>query len=48
VLDANGAAVAAVAVQGPALRLPDDRLSAVADRIAETTTAIGPVLAATG
>jgi DNA-binding IclR family transcriptional regulator len=48
VLDANRAAVAAVAVQGPALRLPDDRLSAVADRIAETTTAIGPVLAATG
>jgi IclR family transcriptional regulator, acetate operon repressor len=48
VLDANGTAVAAVAVQGPALRLPDDRLPAVADRIAEATKAIAPVLAATG
>jgi DNA-binding IclR family transcriptional regulator len=48
VFDANGAAVAAVAVQGPALRLPDDRLPAVADRIAEATKAIAPVLAATG
>lgn len=48
VLDANGTAVAAVAVQGPALRLLDDRLPAVADRIAEATKAIAPVLAATG
>jgi IclR family transcriptional regulator, acetate operon repressor len=48
VLDVNGTAVAAVAVQGPALRLTDDRLPAVADRIAEATKAIAPVLAATG
>ncbi len=48
VLDPNGAAVAAVAVQGPAMRMLDDRLPELAARIAETTTAITPTLAATG
>ncbi|MGH9111326.1 MAG: IclR family transcriptional regulator [Acidimicrobiales bacterium] len=48
VLDANGAAVAAVAVQGPTMRMPDDGLPAVVARIAETTEAVSPLLTATG
>src|SRR5918996_1108919 len=38
------AAVAAVAVQGPALRLPDDSLEAVAGQVVEAAEAIGPML----
>jgi DNA-binding IclR family transcriptional regulator len=45
VLDAAGSAVAAVAVQGPAMRLPDDLLSSVADAIMATSRAVGPLLA---
>jgi len=45
VLDAAGSASAAVAVQGPALRLPDDRLPSVARQIAQAGEALGPVLA---
>jgi IclR family transcriptional regulator, acetate operon repressor len=46
VLDPSRNAVAAVAVQGPAMRMPDDRLPAVAALIAETTEAVSPLLAA--
>ena len=45
VLDAAGSASAAVAVQGPALRLPDDRLPSVARQIAQAGEALGPLLA---
>jgi Bacterial transcriptional regulator len=45
VLDAAGAASAAVAIQGPAMRLPDDRLPSVARQIAEVGEALGPLLA---
>ena len=45
VLDAAGSAVAAVAVQGPATRLPDDRLQVVARRIADLSEDLGPMLA---
>jgi DNA-binding IclR family transcriptional regulator len=45
VLDASGSAVAAVAVQGPALRLPDDLLASVAHAIVATSRTVGPVLA---
>jgi DNA-binding IclR family transcriptional regulator len=45
VLDAAGSAVAAVAVQGPAMRLPDDRLAPVARAIATTSDTVGPLLA---
>lgn len=44
VLEGSGAAVAAVAVQGPALRLPDDSLEAVAGQVVEAAEAIGPML----
>ena len=45
VLDGGGSAAAAVAVQGPAMRLPDDRLPSVARQIAEATEDLGPLLA---
>jgi IclR family transcriptional regulator, acetate operon repressor len=45
VLAAAGSAVAAVAVQGPAMRLPDDRLASVASEIVATSEAVGPLLA---
>lgn len=45
VLDAGGSAAAAVAVQGPAIRLTDDRLSSVARRIVEASEDLGPLLA---
>jgi IclR family transcriptional regulator, acetate operon repressor len=45
VLDGNGTAVAAVAVQGPALRLSDARLDELAALLVETTRALAPLLA---
>jgi IclR family transcriptional regulator, acetate operon repressor len=45
VLDAAGAATAAVAVQGPAMRLPDDRLPTVAREIVKASDDLGPLLA---
>jgi IclR family transcriptional regulator, acetate operon repressor len=44
VLDAAGSAVAAVAVQGPAMRLPDDRLAPLARAVATTSGTVGPLL----
>ena len=46
VLGAAGSALAAVAVQGPTVRLPDDRLARLAAQIAEATRGIAPLLAA--
>lgn len=46
VLDEHGRAIAAIAVQGPALRLTDDRLDAVAAHLAETARVVGPLLGA--
>lgn len=43
---ASGSAVAAIAVQGPALRLPDNRLPELARHIEGTAVSIGPLLAA--
>jgi DNA-binding IclR family transcriptional regulator len=40
VLDANRVAVAAVVVQGPALRLPDSRLATVARQVVATAEAV--------
>jgi DNA-binding IclR family transcriptional regulator len=48
VLDRAGVAVAAVAVQGPTIRLPDDRVAALGARIAQANATIAPVLAASG
>jgi IclR family transcriptional regulator, acetate operon repressor len=45
VLDAGGSAAAAVAVQGPAMRLTDDRLPSVARQIVEASEDLGPMLA---
>ncbi len=42
----DGRAIAAIAVQGPVLRLPDDVLPALARRIEQTATSMGPLLAA--
>lgn len=47
VLDAGGAAVAAIAVQGPTVRMGDERLAAVADDVAATAARVAPLLAAT-
>lgn len=47
VRDAGGSAVAAIAVQGPKVRLPDDRLGEVGARIAETAAAVSSLLVAT-
>ncbi|HET6833773.1 MAG TPA: IclR family transcriptional regulator [Acidimicrobiales bacterium] len=44
VLGGSGWAIAAVAVQGPAMRLPNDRLVTVAGQVVEATEAVGPVL----
>lgn len=41
---AGGRAVAAIAVQGPAIRLPDDRLASLAERIRATADGIAPLL----
>ena len=46
VLDTNRVATAAVAVQGPALRLPDERLEAVARQVVESAEALAPLLVA--
>jgi IclR family transcriptional regulator, acetate operon repressor len=45
-VSSNGHTVAAIAVQGPTLRLPDKRLPEIARRIEQTATRIAPVLAA--
>ncbi len=45
VLDSVGSAVAAVAVQGPAMRLPDDRLASIARAIVASSETVGPLLA---
>jgi IclR family acetate operon transcriptional repressor len=45
VLDATHSATAAVAVQGPTLRLPDDRLPSVARQIADASETLEPLLA---
>ena len=45
VLDTVGSAIAAVAVQGPAMRLPDDRLASVAHAIVAASETVGPFLA---
>ena len=37
--------LAAVAVQGPAMRLPDDLLASVADATKATSRTVGPLLA---
>jgi IclR family transcriptional regulator, acetate operon repressor len=47
VLDPSGNAIAAIAVQGPAIRLPDDRLEEVAADIIGTARRLAPLLAAT-
>jgi IclR family acetate operon transcriptional repressor len=47
VLDPGGIAVAAVAVQGPTLRLADDRLGELAALLVETTRTLAPLLAPT-
>lgn len=39
--------IAAIAVQGPVRRLPDDRLDSVAERVIEAAGTVAPVLAAT-
>jgi IclR family acetate operon transcriptional repressor len=46
VVGPTGEAVAAVAVQGPAVRLPDDRLAGLAAQVAEATRGIAPLLSA--
>jgi IclR family transcriptional regulator, acetate operon repressor len=43
--DPVGSAAAAVAVQGPAMRLTDDRLPSVARQIVEASEDLGPLLA---
>lgn len=48
VLDTHGSAIAAVAVQGPSIRLTDDRLDAIAEDIATTARRTAPLLNATG
>lgn len=48
VLDVAGHAVAAIAVQGPALRIPDDLLDALASEIADTARQVAPLLAVAG
>jgi IclR family transcriptional regulator, acetate operon repressor len=45
VLDPSGVAVAAVAVQGPTLRLADARLDELAGLLVETTRTLAPLLA---
>jgi IclR family transcriptional regulator, acetate operon repressor len=47
VLDGEGRAVAAVAVQGPALRMADDRLAEIVEPLTKATEALSPLLAAT-
>ncbi|HET9443602.1 MAG TPA: IclR family transcriptional regulator, partial [Acidimicrobiales bacterium] len=42
----RGRVVAALAVQGPTLRLPDDRLPDLVERLAATAAAVAPVLGA--
>ena len=46
VLDRSGLAVAAVAVQGPTVRIRDERLPVLGAEIAATTAAIAPLLGA--
>jgi len=48
VLDSVGSAAAAVAVQGPAMRLTDDRLPSVARQIVEASVDLGPLLSGNG
>jgi DNA-binding IclR family transcriptional regulator len=47
VLDPAGLAVAAIAVQGPAIRLPDERLEDLTTAVAEAAEQIAPLLVAT-
>jgi DNA-binding IclR family transcriptional regulator len=44
----GGTAVAAVAVQGPAVRLPSERLAALGAEVTGVADAIAPLLAAPG
>lgn len=46
VLDATGCAVAAIAVQGPAIRITDDRLEGLAADLAVAATQVAPLLIA--
>lgn len=48
VLDATGSAIAAIAVQGPTIRITDDRLEGLAADITATASQIAPLLIATG
>lgn len=45
VLDEGGLAIAAVAVQGPTMRLPDARLDELAEEIVVAAAAVAPLLA---
>src|SRR5690606_24835353 len=47
VLDSTGVAIAAIAVQGPTIRVTDDRLEGLAADIAATARRIAPLLIAT-
>jgi DNA-binding IclR family transcriptional regulator len=44
VLSSHGAVVAAVAVQGPTVRIPDDRIAELGARIGAVTSEIAPLL----
>jgi IclR family transcriptional regulator, acetate operon repressor len=46
VVDAGGTAGAAIAVQGPALRITDDRLAEFASTLADAATQLSPLLTA--